>query len=257
MRSKPGILLTLDAFGTLFTPREPIAKQYGDAARRRGLRGFSNDDVGSSFRKCELGHIGAIVSTAVITSTFKSLTPDTLPKDMVPELLQRFSSSDGYVLYPDVLPFFKAIRIHPERASHSAGLMLGILTNSDDRVISILESFGLQVNPWRYGMKKVGMAHANPKICDDVDFVALSYDVGFEKPHRRIFDATREMADVLPFEVSHCIHVGDDLEKDYRGAEAAGWKGLLLDREKIHASERIERLGSLTQILRYLDVSSR
>ena len=64
MKSKRGTLLTLDAFGTLFTPREPIAKQYGDAARRRGLRGFSDDDVGSSFRKSELGHIDAIVLTA-------------------------------------------------------------------------------------------------------------------------------------------------------------------------------------------------
>ena len=175
---------------------------------------------------------------------------------MVPELLQRFSSSDGYVLYPDVPAFFEAIRIHKERTSHSADLLLGILTNSDDRVVSILESFGLQVNPWRYGTKKVGIAHANPKICDDIDFVALSYDVGFEKPHRRIFDATREMAESR-FEVSHCIHVGDDLEKDYQGAEAAGWKSFLLDREDIHASESIERLRSLTQVLPYLDVSSR
>lgn len=64
MKAKTGTLLTLDGFGTLFTPREPIAKQYGDAARRRGLRGFSNDDVGSSFRKSELGHMDAIVLTA-------------------------------------------------------------------------------------------------------------------------------------------------------------------------------------------------
>ena len=170
----------------------------------------------------------------------------------MPELLQRFSSSDGYMLYPDVLPFFDAIR-----TTRSADLLLGILTNADDRVITILESFGLQVNPWRHGTKKVGIAHANPKICDDVDFVALSYDVGFEKPHRRIFDAARDIADSLQFEVSHCIHVGDDLRKDYQGAEAAGWKGLFLDREEIHASESIKRLRSLTQVLRYLDVSSR
>ena len=55
MKSKPFLLLTLDAFGTLFIPREPIAKQYGDVARRYGLTGFSNEDVNSSFRKGELG----------------------------------------------------------------------------------------------------------------------------------------------------------------------------------------------------------
>lgn len=77
MKSKTRTLLTLDAFGTLFTPREPIAKQYGDAARRRGLRGISNDDVGSSFRKSELGHIGATVLTAgrgVLMQAYDSLS---------------------------------------------------------------------------------------------------------------------------------------------------------------------------------------
>ena len=56
MKSKPTLLLTLDAFGTLFIPREPIAKQYGDLARRHGLTGFSNEDVDSSFRKGELAY---------------------------------------------------------------------------------------------------------------------------------------------------------------------------------------------------------
>ena len=56
MKSKPSLLLTLDAFGTLFIPREPIAKQYGDVARRHGLTGFSNEEISSSFRKGELGH---------------------------------------------------------------------------------------------------------------------------------------------------------------------------------------------------------
>ena len=56
MKSKPSLLLTLDAFGTLFIPREPIAKQYGDVARRHGLTGFSNEEVSLSFRKGELGH---------------------------------------------------------------------------------------------------------------------------------------------------------------------------------------------------------
>lgn len=44
-------LLTFDAFGTLFLPKEPIAKQYGDAARRCGVAGLTDDAVGASFRK--------------------------------------------------------------------------------------------------------------------------------------------------------------------------------------------------------------
>jgi len=44
-------LLTFDAFGTLFVPKEPIAKQYGDAARKCGITGIADEAVGASFRK--------------------------------------------------------------------------------------------------------------------------------------------------------------------------------------------------------------
>ena len=44
-------LLTFDAFGTLFVPNEPIAKQYGDAARRCGVTGLTDDAVDASFRR--------------------------------------------------------------------------------------------------------------------------------------------------------------------------------------------------------------
>lgn len=46
------LLLTFDAFGTLFTPRMPIAKQYAMVAQRHGL--FVNeDDLHHSFRQGE------------------------------------------------------------------------------------------------------------------------------------------------------------------------------------------------------------
>ena len=44
-------LLTFDAFGTLFTPREPVSKQYGNVARQYGLQGFTDDDINASFRE--------------------------------------------------------------------------------------------------------------------------------------------------------------------------------------------------------------
>lgn len=44
------LVLTFDAFGTLFTPREPIAKSYADTARKYGLSGFTDDEIASAFR---------------------------------------------------------------------------------------------------------------------------------------------------------------------------------------------------------------
>lgn len=49
--SKKNLLLCLDAFGTLFKPRYPIAQQYGDVARQLGLTDITDDAVEASFKK--------------------------------------------------------------------------------------------------------------------------------------------------------------------------------------------------------------
>lgn len=48
--SKRNLLLCFDAFGTLFTPKRPIAKQYGEVARSLGLGGFSDEQLQASFK---------------------------------------------------------------------------------------------------------------------------------------------------------------------------------------------------------------
>lgn len=50
MPRKPNLLLCFDAFGTLFTPKRPIAQQYGEVARSFGLGPFSDDQVAKSFK---------------------------------------------------------------------------------------------------------------------------------------------------------------------------------------------------------------
>ena len=129
-------------------------------------------------------------------------------------------------MYPDVLPFFETLRqvtVPSIGDSAPSKPIVGVITNSDDRVPSILSSFGLQVGPWRH---RDG-SRASLQEGDDIDFVMLSYDVGFEKPDSKIFDATKQM---LPGQ-ERFVHVGDDLQKDYLGAKRAGWEGVLLDRE--------------------------
>lgn len=45
------LLLTFDAFGTLFTPRLPIAAQYALAAQEHGLAGVNEADVRVAFKE--------------------------------------------------------------------------------------------------------------------------------------------------------------------------------------------------------------
>lgn len=47
------LVLTFDAFGTLFYPRQPVAQQYAEIARKYGLSGLNEEDVGTSFRNGE------------------------------------------------------------------------------------------------------------------------------------------------------------------------------------------------------------
>ena len=161
----------------------------------------------------------------------------------MPDLLARFSSAAGYRLYPDVLPFFKSLR-QIKAASHGDSAwskpIIGVITNSDDRVPSILSSFGLQVGLWRHGNDPQAFLNAG----DDINLVILSYDVGFEKPDRAIFDTTKQM---VPGQ-GRFVHIGDDLQKDYYAAKKAGWDGVLLDRELKYSQEDVGRILRITDL---------
>lgn len=47
------LVLTFDAFGTIFRPRQPIGQQYADAAGAHGLKGFTSQNVEATFRTGE------------------------------------------------------------------------------------------------------------------------------------------------------------------------------------------------------------
>lgn len=188
-----------------------------------------------------------------------------LPQGLVPDLLNRFSSSRGYNLHADVLPFFRELRkarTCPDSDDSLSSLRVGIISNSDDRVSSILSSLGLRVGPRRYGMSSESWDMGQGR--DDIDFIALSYDVGVEKPDRKIFDAARELGAMgSDLEPGECLHVGDDPVKDVQAAEAAGWKSLKVDRAREkgnhlskHGNLAVEDLMELMSILRMDEKSS-
>ena len=164
-----------------------------------------------------------------------------VPQPLVDELLRRFSTKEGYDVFPDVLPFFKMLRTRSSTNDAEVWpwkkTVVGIITNSDDRVPGILESFGLKVGPRRVGTPDERKADA--ALEDDISFVVLSYDVGVEKPQRAIFDAAyRSFQETLASTGDESnardwenLYIGDSLEHDVVGANQAGWKALKLDRQ--------------------------
>jgi hypothetical protein len=202
----------------------------------------------------------------VIALTFEPLlgTYQKMPQQLTSELLQRFSTQEGYAMYPDVLRFFGLLRTikHTQERLPDDKLnwnwdntIIGLITNSDDRVSGVLRSFGLKISPLRYSKDKA--THVEPRtINDDVNFVILSYDVDHGKPNQVVFDAAEQLLStvIATQRLNHAaesfekLHVGDDWDQDYQGAKKAGWHALHLDRGGTAGSDE-PATGKITDLM--------
>jgi len=283
------LLLTLDAFGTLFHPRIPIAAQYIQAAHSLGFLTPSphrrGDNLlmperfqrafGEAFRaeatarpnygRWEPGFGGPRLWWAnVIRGCFERVVGRAgegggaevaLPPELVPTLLERFSSRQGYALFEDVGPFLRELRAL--EGTSFDDVVVGVVSNSDDRVPGVLRSLGLKVGSVRAdqpgrlpaeGFERLQERREEGQWGDnDIDFVITSYEVGEEKPRRMIFDVAERQGkkcfatprrerpgrslDAANNESWVLVHVGDDIEEDYKGAVGAGWISFLLTRQ--------------------------
>ena len=239
-----GILVTLDAFGTLYHPREPIAVQYLKIARQCGLKAnIRLPELEGSFRKAfkdqysKHPNYGTAAHMTperwwedIVHGAFAPLSEgDVIPRPLAPRLYHHFSSKNGYALYPDVMPFLGAMRKLKERFRDPNGpiILIGIVSNSDDRTGDILRSLGVRTGhvggksipegtaerwqqmkaPWLDNSKERRQKSQSspdrddfPQFCDgffnpndDVDFVVTSYEAGYEKPDSKIFAKAHEL----------------------------------------------------------------
>ena len=125
-------------------------------------------------------------------------------------------------------------------------IVVGVITNSDNRIPGILSSFGLSVSPRRYGMDP-SISHL--KFEEDIDFVVMSYDVGHEKPSPSIYGAAADLAGVSPSQEEWCLHVGDNLMKDFQAAENAGWDSMLLCNPADVETLQVQNIPHITDLL--------
>ena len=275
--AKKNLLLCFDAFGTLFRPNTPIPSAYAQAAIKHGVKLHVKNPAEAVAKEFKLAFkeaskqspnygkavgLGAekwwaqVSNSAiygrtlsnytnamqVINNTFRRwLKPgEDVPQALVDDLLQRYSTKEGYDIYPDVVPFFRKLRTKQSSGAEKSWpwekTIVGVITNSDDRVPGILSSFGLKVGPRRVDTPDQRTAEA--ALEDDISFVVLSYDVGVGKPDPAMFDAAvdslketlHERGDELRAEDFEKVYVGDEMQNDYYGAQTAGWQALFLDR---------------------------
>jgi len=116
------------------------------------------------------------------------------------ELYDLFARAECWRLFDDTIPVLDLLK--------AKGLRLGIISNWDHRLFSIVDQLGLS---------------------SYFERVTASSAVGAAKPARRIFEAALEGMRIQP---ADGMHVGDSLEDDYHGASRAGMKAVLLNRPR-------------------------
>ena len=125
------------------------------------------------------------------------------------------------VLYDDVMTALTDLG--------NQGLVLGLISNVDKDMAPVFEELGL---------------------ASLLQVVVTSQSVGFNKPQPEIFQEALRQAGV---KASETIYVGDQYQVDIVGANKAGMKGLLLDRDGYFGEAAdCPRLQSLNQVVEFL-----
>lgn len=141
-------------------------------------------------------------------------------QESLEELFDAFADPGLWRVFPEVDEVLTGLR--------ARGLRLAVVSNWDSRLPAVLAALGLD----RY-----------------FSTVMVSALEGVEKPSPVIFHRAAARLGVSPGE---CLHVGDSPLDDYRGAECAGARPLLLDRHGLFTNG-YRRIADLRGIHAFLD----
>jgi len=223
-----------DAAGTLMRTRARVGETYARIAAKHG-KTVSPADLADRFRICfaaapRLAFPGAAEETIcalerqwwkdLVGEIFRPWAPFENFEAYFIELFDYFASYEAWALYPEALDTLLELK--------RRGLILDVISNFDSRLLGILA--GLGVGPL-------------------FEHVFLSSRVGYAKPAAQIFCAALRQHDLQPAEA---LHVGDSELCDLQGADQAGLRAVLIDRDhevKVFAPERIDSLRSIFRLL--------
>ncbi len=202
--------IVLDAVGTLIEPEPSVARAYADAALRQGMvvdvaevkkrfgRHFRNDEIDE-----QLGPM--VTDESIEYRRWRRIVANVLPELPDPdrafdELWDYFGRSEAWCCFPDVASGLVALR--------DLGIRVRIASNFDSRLRAV--------------------AAGLPELAGFIDALVISSEVGYRKPHATFYAAACVSLGLPPDRV---LCVGDDPENDVLGAERAGLRGLLLNRD--------------------------
>lgn len=210
------IMVSFDAFGTLFTPRDDVAKLYRNIVFNECGLDVSVDHISSNMKntlkymtrtypqygKYTLTNNADNVKSWWTQVIIGSFLPNKLDQKTIDAVYDYFGSGNAYRVYDDVLPTLSELQKHDIKVS--------VISNLDSRFPKILQNLKLD----KY-------FHPNNTF--------LSYNMNLEKPDRRVFEYVERQME-CPNGLH--IHIGDEIKKDLDAADSVnGWKGVLINRD--------------------------
>ncbi|MBW4472392.1 MAG: HAD-IA family hydrolase [Stenomitos rutilans HA7619-LM2] len=209
-------VIFLDAVGTLFGVKGSVGAVYADVAQQFGVEVSAAALNRSFFQSFQAAGRPAFSVTepaalraqelewwlTIATTTFKQAGVWQQFSDFdefFTALYAHFATAAPWVMYPDVKPALERWQ--------RMGVTLGILSNFDSRIYSVLKALALE-----------------PFFAS----VTISTEAGAAKPDPKIF--------AIALQKHRCKaiaawHIGDSFEEDYQAAKAVGIRGIWLRRK--------------------------
>jgi len=205
--------ILFDAAGTLFFPTKTVGDHYAYVGREVGLN-LDAQQLERAFHSAwqQMPRRPAIDGPRenddkgwwrdLVGRVFDQVAPSLseLDRDNFFEIAyEHFAEAGVWQLYPEALEVLE--QLWPR-------FQLAVVSNFDGRLRFILQHLG---------------------ISNYFSYIFISSELGADKPDPAIF---RRAVNVMHLDANEVVHVGDDPERDWKGAAAAGLSVFRLDRPK-------------------------
>jgi putative hydrolase of the HAD superfamily len=223
MAGEPIRAVLLDAFGTLVNFEPPAPHLRAELRCRLGVEitlAQAEAAIGAeiAFYRAEHHRGRDAASLRTLRLACGEVVREALGlADPVPDVTAALLAAIRFRAYPEVATTLAGLR--------ARGARLGVVSNWDASLPEVLE--------------RVGLAGA-------IDAVVASAPEGVAKPDPRLFSRALTR---LGARARETLHVGDSIEHDVRGAEAAGVAPVLLVRDGGAAPPGVRRIGTLDELL--------
>ncbi len=223
--------VTFDAAHTIYQPHPSVGEIYREVMQQHGLdypadalqdgfrhafRNVSKDNAILDGEKREWSYWRSIVAESI---SHLSPQPDDFDS-LFESLWDEFAHGHRWRPEPTARETLIELR--------ARGYQTALLTNWDQRVRTVVAETGFSSH---------------------FDHLFISSEIGHEKPAPEIFVHCQTQLQLAPEQI---LHIGDSLQHDIEGAQAAGWHAIRITEEAEHLGanyQSIQRLSELLEIL--------